>query len=339
MATILRTLRHAALALLLAGGAARGAAPQHDLYACANLRGHSQVMGSTRVPVPSGLYVSRDRQEFVHRGHSHIRLFTLTPDPVERDTVWVALLDGVVRAKDGGRTWRTMTGWDMTEPRAIAFDPEVPERIYAGLPDGFAVSPDRGLTWRRRNDGIRRSYTETVTVDRTKSGRVLAGTEKGIFLTEDAARTWRLVQATDKTTYDLLQSPHAPAMFFAVTSADGAFRSDDGGLTWRRVEGVPREHTLHACTFDPAVAGRIALCGWGVGVLVSEDGGRTWIDRSDGLPNRNIWTVRADPDFAGRLYDAPHLAPLHVSDDFGRTWRPAAFEKAIIYDLVFVPRA
>lgn len=339
MVTKPRFLRLTAAVLLAAGAALHGAAPHHDLYACANLSGQSQVMGSTRVPVPSGLYVSSDRQTFAHLGHSHIRVFTLAADPTDRSTIWVALLDGVVRSQDRGRTWRTMTGWDMTEPRAVAFDPGVPDRIYAGLPDGIAVSPDRGQTWRRMNEGIRRAYTETITVDRGRPGRVLAGTEKGIYLTEDAARSWRLVQATDKTTYDLLQSPHHPAVFFAVTSSDGAFRSDDGGRSWRRVEGVPAANTLYACTFDPATAGRLALCGWGIGVRVSEDGGRTWSDRSAGLPNREIWTVRADPDLPGRLYAAPHLAPLHASDDFGRTWRPLAFEKAIIYDLVFVPRA
>lgn len=338
MATKPGFLRLAAVMLLAGGAAGRGAGPQHDLYACANLSGQSQVMGSTRVPVPSGLYVSSDRRSFSHLGPSHIRVFTVAPDPLERTTVWIALLDGVVRARDGGRTWRTMTGWDMTEPRALAFDPGVPERIYAGLPDGIAVSLDHGQTWRRSHQGIRRAYTETITVDRTRSGRILAGTEKGIYLSEDAARSWRLVQATERTTYDLLQSPHQPARYFAVTSSDGAFRSDDGGRSWRRVAGVPATRTLYACTFDPATPERLALCGWGVGVQVSEDGGDTWSDRSAGLPNREVWTVRADPDQPGRLFAAPHLAPLHVSDDFGRTWRPAAFEKAIIYDLVFVPR-
>jgi hypothetical protein len=46
--------------------------------------------------------------------------------------------------------------------------------------------------------------------------------------------------------------------------------------------------------------------------------------------------VSPDPDVAGRLYAAPYLKPVHVSDDFGRTWRPLVFEKAIVYDLVFV---
>jgi photosystem II stability/assembly factor-like uncharacterized protein len=328
------------LAVLLAtAGTLSAAGPLHDLYACANLSGQSQVMGSTRVPVPSGLYRSADRQTFEHVGNGHIRVFTLTHDPVEPRTLWVALLDGVVRAREQGRVWRTMTSWDMTEPKAIAFDAKDPDRIYAGLPDGIAVSSDRGLTWRRMNEGIRRAYTDTITVDRTKSGRVLAGTELGIYLTEDGATTWQLVQPTEKVTYDIVQSPQDPKVFLAVTSSDGALRSADGGKSWTRLAGVPKEHTLHACDFDRGDAKRLVVCGWGVGVRVSEDGGQTWTERSEGLPNRDIWTVASDPDAPGRLFAAPNLAPLHVSDDFGRTWRPAAFEKATIYDLVFVPRS
>ncbi|MEY2878441.1 MAG: hypothetical protein RLZZ15_821, partial [Verrucomicrobiota bacterium] len=59
--------------------------------------------------------------------------------------------------------------------------------------------------------------------------------------------------------------------------------------------------------------------------------------RTTGLPNRQVWSVSPDPDLAGRLYAAPYLQPVHVSDDFGRTWRPKYFEKAIVYDITFVP--
>lgn len=339
MGTMTRNITLGLGLALAAGGLVTGAEFKHDLYLCANLSGQGQVMGSGRPPVASGLYRSADRQNFEHRGPGHIRVYTLTGDPVDRATVWVAMLDGIIRSKDRGATWRTMTGWNMTEPRAIAFDPQAPDHAYAGLPDGIAVSLDHGQTWKRMNEGIARAYTETITVDRTKAGRVLAGTEKGIYLTEDAARTWRLVQATEKTTYDLIQSPADSKTFFAVTSNDGALRSGDGGRSWKRVPGVPVKHTLHACDYDEAKTPRLVVCGWGAGVLLSEDGGETWSDRTAGLPNREIWTAAFDPDVPGRIYAAPHLAPLHVSDDLGRTWRPLAFEKAIIYDLVFLPRA
>mgnify|MGYP001610095669 CR=1 FL=1 len=317
--------------------AALAAPPKHDLYVCANLSGQSGVMGRSGA-AKSGLYYSADRQNFEHRGPHHIRMFTLTHDPREVSTLFMGALDGVLRTRDGGRTWRTLTSWDMTEPHAVAFDLKAPDHIYAGLPDGIAVSHDRGQTWKRMNEGIRRAYTQTITVDRNRAGHVLAGTEQGIFLTEDGARTWRLVQPTDKTTYDLRQSPHDPKAFFAVTSSDGAFWSGDAGRTWRRVAGISAAHTLHNCDFDPSDARRLVLCGWGAGVQVSEDGGATWIDRTAGLPKREVWSVAVDPDLPGRLYAAPYLEALHVSEDFGHTWRPLHFEKAIVYSLAFVPR-
>jgi hypothetical protein len=32
------------------------------------------------------------------------------------------------------------------------------------------------------------------------------------------------------------------------------------------------------------------------------------------------------------------MEPLFASDDFGRTWRKLQWEKANVFDLVFVPR-
>jgi photosystem II stability/assembly factor-like uncharacterized protein len=330
------------LGTMLAAAGGRAAEPPaahpHDMYVCATLSGQSQFMGA-KAPVRSGLQRSADRRNFEHVGPSHIRLFSITRDPEHADTLFVAALDGVLRSRDRGQTWRIMTDWRMTEPHVVAFDPSHPEHLYAGLPDGIARSEDRGQTWRRSNEGIRRSYTHGLAVDRTQAGRVLAGTELGIYLTEDGARTWRLVQATAKVTYDIRQSPADPRVFFAVTSCDGAFSSGDGGRTWTPGPGISREHTLHNADFDRRDAARMALAGWGCGVQVSTDGGRSWTDRSAGLPSRNIARVSSDPDIPGRLYAAPHLAPLHVSDDWGQSWRPLAFDKAIVYDIVFLPRS
>jgi hypothetical protein len=325
------------IGLAMAAGS-RAAENKHDLYFCVNLSGQGQVMGSTAAVAASGLYRSNDRRNFEHVGFSHIRTFAATYDPREPTTLFVSVLDGVLRGRDRGTTWRRMTSWDLTEPKAILFDLNAPDHIYTGLPDGVAVSRDRGETWQRMSQGIRRGYTHSLAIDRTKAGRVLAGTELGIYLTEDGARTWQLVQATEKMTYDLQQSPHDPRAFLAVTSVNGALRSEDAGRSWRAIDGVPKQHTLHFGQFDPHDARRIVICGWEAGVLVSEDGGRTWNDRSEGLPNRQVWCVTPDPDFPGRLYAAPYLKPVYASDDFGRTWRPLTFEKAIVYNFMFVPR-
>lgn len=317
--------------------AAGAAEPRYEMYFCVNLSGQGQVLGS-KATLPSGLYRSVDRQKFEHVGFNHFRTFGMTADPRNPDVIFTTVLDGVMRSPDRGKTWRRMTSWNMTEPKGIAFDPNAPDHIYVGLPDGIAVSRDRGVTWQRMNQGIRRAYTHPILVDRTKAGRVLAGTELGIYLSEDGAKTWKLVQATSKVTYDLQQSPHDPRAFFAATSADGAFRSEDGGRTWRRVQGISSEHTLHYGDFDPHDPQRLVVCGWAAGLQVTEDGGQSWIDRTAGLPHRDIWCAATDPDFPGRIYAAPHLQPVYVSDDFGRNWRPLTFEKALVYDIVFIPR-
>jgi hypothetical protein len=338
MMTLRRNLRWTPyVALLAAINGAVAAENKHDLYFCANLSGQGQVMGS-HVTTASGVYRSRDRQSVEHLGFNHIRTFAMTHDPRSPETLFVSVLDGIMRTPDAGKSWRRMTGWEMTEPKEIAFDLNAPDHIYAALPDGIAVSHDRGNTWNRMNAGIRRSYTHALTVDRTTRGRVLAGTELGIYLTEDGAKTWRLVQPTTKVTYDIRQSPRDPKDFLAVTSAEGALRSRDGGRTWKRIEGIATDRTLHFGHFDPAKPQRLVICGWDAGVLVSEDDGKTWVDRTAGLPNRQIWCVSPDPDIAERLYAAPFLTPVHVSDDYGRTWRPMCFEKAIVYNLKFVPR-
>jgi hypothetical protein len=322
---------------LAAAMQARAAEPRHEMYFCVNLSGQGQVLGSKQ-STPSGLYRSVDRQKFEHVGFNHFRTFGLTADPRDPDILFVTLLDGILRSPDRGKTWRRVTSWDMTEPKVITFDPHAPDNIYAGLPDGIAVSHDRGETWQRTNAGIRRAYTHPIIVDRTKAGRVLAGTELGIYLSEDGAKTWQRVHVTSKVTYDLQQSPHDPRVFLAATSADGLLLSRDGGGNWHRIEDLPTDHTLHYADFDPHDAKRMLVCGWGAGLRVTEDGGRTWIDRTAGLPHRDIWCAATDPDFPGRIYAAPHQAPVFVSDDFGRTWRKLTFEKALVYDIVFLPR-
>jgi photosystem II stability/assembly factor-like uncharacterized protein len=326
-------------AMAAAGIAAAGAAaePRHDLFLCLNQAARAQVIGS-RAKLVNGLYRSADRQQFAHVGFHHMRFDAFAVDGGDPRRWYLAAGNGVLRTPDAGRTWRIVTDWTMTEAKDIAADPGAPGHVYVGLPDGIGVSRDHGQTWTRMDAGIVRKYTQTLVVDRTRAGRVLAGTEQGVFLTEDGARTWRLVHGTDATVDDLRQSPHDPRVFFGVTQSNGAIWSEDAGVTWRRFDPVPNPGTLHNCDFDATDARRLLIGGWKAGVLVSEDGGRTWTDRTAGLPRREIWRVAFDPDFPGRIYANPYQEPLFVSDDLGRTWRALGFEAATVYDMVFVPR-
>lgn len=326
------------LACALLGAAPAIAAPalRHDLIICVTLE-QAFYIGS-RTEGRSGIMRSSDRETLEHVGYNHVRIDTVAADPRDPSVLYAAASNGLLGTRDGGMSWRFLTGWDQTELKQVAVDPHAPDELYVALPDGIGVSRDGGRTWGRGEAGIRRRYTQTVIVDRTQAGRLVAGTEQGIYLSEDGARHWTLVQAMDATVDDVKQSPHDPREFLAVTQSNGAWRSDDGARTWRRIAGVGTEHTLHFCAFDATDPRRRVLCGWGCGVLVTEDGGQTWEARNAGLPNPNVWCVGSDPDLPGRLYASPHQSAVYLSDDFGRTWRRGWFERATVHRFVFVPR-
>jgi photosystem II stability/assembly factor-like uncharacterized protein len=319
-------------ALLFFTGIAPLLAAEHTLYACGQTS-KGWVVGAKLKP--SGLFV-RSANDWERIGPLHPAVMTLDYDPREPRRIYLAAGNGCIRSEDGGRSWRIMTGWDMTELQDVSVDPHQPDSVWVALPDGVAVSRDRGVTWSRTNLGVKRKYTQSIRVDRAQRGRVLAGSEAGVLLTEDDGRSWRLAKAAPGMVTHLEQSPHDARQWIATTQEDGAHLSSDGGRSWKRLDGVPAG-TLYNASFDPATKGRIAVAGWQVGVAVSEDGGGHWRDRSSGLPSRNVWRAVFDPDHPGAIYASVHEEAVYFSPGRGQAWTRAGIDGSIIFDFVFVP--
>jgi photosystem II stability/assembly factor-like uncharacterized protein len=135
------------------------------------------------------------------------------------------------------------------------------------------------------------------------------------------------------------QSPHDACFWLAVTQGGGVFESRDCGRSFENLGRTGVERNLYDIAFDPATAGRIALGGWSVGVLVTEDGGKTWQPRNSGLPRPDVWSVGFDPSRPGRLYASVHEEALFVSDDAGVTWRKDGLEGSVVRRMTWVKEA
>lgn len=331
----------ALLALVVLPAVTAGCATAgHDLYLFGAVNIQGRVAGSRDTSL-NGVYLRQADGSFKHLGVNYPAMLAGSFDPRDARTFYVAALSGVLVTHDGGQSFRIGTSWDVTEPKGVMVDPNAPDTVYAALPDGITVSSDRGQTWTRREHGLpaRGKYTQVVTVDRTRAGRVLAGCESGIYLTEDAAQSWRPVHPTKETVNDLQQSPHDPKFWLAATQSAGVLASHDGGLTWAPVPGLSADKAHYNIAFDPTNPQRIAIGGWTYGLLASEDGGRTWTARNDGLPAKHrVWRTAIDPD-TGRLYAAVVYDSLYVSADFGRTWQAAGLPNSRISGFTFVPKA
>lgn len=327
-----------ALGLVCAGPLLR-AEPAYDFFICANIN-RNYVIGSTIVTT-NGLF-ERDHatQEWRHFGYNDTTLSAVAFDPRDHDTLYTTALNGIFVSYDGGDSWKMTNSWDMTEGRDVAVDPHSPDTVYMALPDGIAVSTDRGQTWERREHGLpdRGKFTQSIAVDRSQMGRVLAGCEKGVFLTESAGSTWRRVLPTSTQVNDVEQSPHDPSHWLAVTDTHGAWHSSDGGETWTAIAGLPDDRAIYNVTFDATDPDRLAIASWAYGVWTSEDGGESWIERNAGLPdNARAWRVGVDPN-TGRLYASIFQETLFYSDDFGRTWQPDALEGSLVNAFLAIPR-
>ncbi len=325
-------------AALMFGASSVVAAPAQDFIICANVN-KGYVIGSTIVTT-NGLFRLDENGDWRHFGYNDTTITAVAFDPRDHNVIYTSALNGLWVSHDGGEKWRMMNSWDVTEGRDVAIDPNDPDTVYLAHTDGVSVSLDRGKSLENRYTGLphRGRFTQTIEVDRTTAGRVLAGCEKGVYLTENAGKSWRRVLPAKAQINDIEQSPHDPAVWIAVTDDQGAWMSRDGGENWKQLQGLYSDHPIYNVTFDGTDAQRIAVGGWANGIWTSEDGGKTWASRNAGLPeNPRVWRVGVNPN-NGRLYASVFKETLFYSDDFGRTWHPDALAGSLVNYFVSIPQ-
>ena len=171
-----------------------------------------------------------------------------------------------------------------------------------------------------------------------------------VWKSTDMGRTW--THSSEGLAYPEGEQPvkavwslaiHDGVLYAGVQPA-GLFRSDDGGETWKHLEGL-RNHPsrphwneggagliLHVIVVDPEDGDRIWVGISAAGVFYSGDGGRTWEPRNSGTRADFFPEDQRYPEFGQcvhslvkasgkpqRLYQQNHCG-MYVSEDGGRKW-------------------
>jgi photosystem II stability/assembly factor-like uncharacterized protein len=222
-------------------------------------------------------------------------------------------------------------GWEMYHLKGSPVDPN---RLYASQSSGWfgqtmQRSDDGGATWETVGNqfsydgvpGTHQWYDGTqhpwefarvwhLEPSLTDPDTVYAGVEDAaLFRSSDAGQTWQELSglrsakghlwqpgAGGMCLHTILLDPSAAERIFVAISAAGAFRSDDGGTTWRPVNGglkSPYElpdpdadvgHCVHSIAMHPLRPDVLFMQKhWDV--MRSDDAGESWREVSGNLPS------------------------------------------------------
>ncbi|MEM1403392.1 MAG: glycosyl hydrolase [Pseudomonadota bacterium] len=134
-------------------------------------------------------------------------VFALTESPTQDGVWWAGSDDGLLHVtRDGGDSWTDVTPkgipeWAMIN--SIDIDPFHEGGAYVAATrykmDDFKPylyhTTNWGKSWKRISDGIPQDhFTRVIRADPGREGLLYAGTERGLYLSEDNGKSWRSLQ-------------------------------------------------------------------------------------------------------------------------------------------------
>lgn len=266
-----------------------------------------------------------------HQGKT--ALFALAVDPSNNQSVIAGTSDGsLLRSTDGGQSWKAVHSGRVAVT-TVAFSPLTAGLVLAGTHGaGGVVSVDGGATWRNAS-GLE---GRTVRVFAFALGLFAAGTDQGVYLSNDGA-SWSRSGLTNRNISSLaVEAIHAPVKLIAGTDSlpSGGnlvlYQSGDGGTTWTPLSpAISGSYAvkLAAGPLPPTGNVRPLIVGTNTGLFGSTDNGGTFSPLSGGelLPSTDYTQI----DFIADHYDRYYVASdgggaeggLWRTDDAGESFR------------------
>ncbi len=197
---------------------------------------------------------------------------------------------GLFKSTDGGETWVKLSNGLPNDPFVgkigIAVAPSNPDRLWAVVDDvGSGVAPRLGGGGR---------------------GTAQANTGGGVYISDDAGATWRLVNREQRLWGrgwyfgGITVDPKNPDKAYIMNTA--TYVTTDAGRTFTPIKGAPGGDDYHQLWVNPNDPNRMVLSS-DQGTVVSVDGGKTWSTWYN-QPTAQIYHVAADNRFPYWLYGA-----------------------------------
>lgn len=185
---------------------------------------------------------------------------------------------------------------------------------------------------------------QVVATDPHDPETVYAGTEGGLFRSDDQGGSWRKLPIPLEDVYFVTVAPSDSSVLYAATISpvpfnepvNDLFRSTDGGDTWTWIDEVGWPFAYDVAN-DPSDALTIFVNSSALGTISrSTNGGSTW--RS--LPLQDVGVIAIDTVVPTTVYaysHPPDAAGMYKSTDNGETWNPTGPSAAEVSCLAVDP--
>ena len=215
-------------------------------------------------------------------------------------------------------------------------------KLILATKQGIVVCEHDSNDWHESLRGLEGGHVTSVIA---REGVILAGTENGVFRSDDEGQTWKETSngLIARHVRWMAYHPDTSDLEFAGTEPAEIFVSHDGGDSWRARPEVAqlRDQFKWSLPYSPeagcirgfAFHGSRAYAAVEVGgVLVSDDHGETWqlAQGSDGNPDLegppepfvypDVHSLEVHPSSPELVY-APTGGGFYRSKDGGKTWK------------------
>jgi photosystem II stability/assembly factor-like uncharacterized protein len=273
-----------------------------------------------------------------HTGPKNIRDFGLAVHaPSRGQLICIAAGNGLHKTTDGGKTWKTTTGWQITEVSSVAIDKANPNFILCTTPYGVFRTLDGGTTWVECNNGIKQAFASSVIIDHSDSNTLFCSTEDGVYRSGDQGNSWKRTGLSVGGVRVVVQHPKDSQTLFVGTDDYGIYVTHNGGKYWEKCAAGLDHSTFYAIAFDPKNPQILYAGGYVTGVYKSVDGGQSWKRMNEGLTNLNIHSLAVDPTNSNRVYAGTLWGGVFRSLDGGVSWRSAGLTGSQVWTISVQP--
>lgn len=182
---------------------------------------------------------------------------------------------GVMVSNDNGRTFAASNdGFTHRQVTAVLVDHNKPNLIYAGVVNdkqfgGVFVSKDAGQHWTQFSRGL--ANEDVFSLEQDRSGRIFAGTNRGMFRYIDKSQLWLRVYPKFQSQSFQVNAEYVDGKHWIVAGPKGIAHSHNDGLSWILMPNPSKQPfiAVHAAGNSLVAATRDML-------FTSTNDGETW---------------------------------------------------------------